>query len=226
MMELERLKKLLIFIVERHNQIKCEQYIPYNGNSGFICKKNNDWYKYGGGPDKLGNPCIMVHPTFSFIMSNDKSEIYNEIYQTLKSGNYDSDFIKIYQKYKNSLFNFTMFLQLLDLEIDNYSDLITFEQLTNMVDYSYAHLSLLKIDIEFLYITENHKIQYLKTFDFFEMLRFRKAPINQIMTMGLLYANYSKNYKTLVESYLNDEEIIKYKIIIQSIDTKKEFYFL
>jgi len=180
----------------------------------------------GGGPDNLGNPCLMVHPTFSFIMSNDKSEIYNEIYQTLKSGNYDSEFIKIYQKYKNSLFNFTMFLQLLDLEIDNYSDLITFEQLTNMVDYSYAHLSLLKIDIEFLYITENHKIQYLKTFDFFEMLRFRKAPINQIMTMGLLYANYSKNYKTLVESYLNDEEIIKYKIIIQSIDTKKEIYFL
>jgi len=49
MMELESLKKLLLFIIERHNQIKCEKYIPYNGNSGFICKKDNDWYKYRGG---------------------------------------------------------------------------------------------------------------------------------------------------------------------------------
>lgn len=222
MMELERLKKLLIFIVERHNQIKCEQYIPYNGNSGFICKKNNDWYKYGGGPDKLGNPCIMVHPTFSFIMSNDKSEIYNEIYQTLKSGNYDIEFIKIYQKYKNSLFEFTMFLQELDLEIDNYSDLITYEQLANMVDYSYAHLSLIKIDIEFLYLTNNHKKQYLKNFDFFEMLRFREAPIKQIMTMGLIYANYTLNYREMVENILNDEEIIKYKSMLKSLNTEQQ----
>ena len=222
MIGIECLKNKLLFIIEKHKQIKTEQYIPFTGNSGFIIRMNQPWYKYRGGPDNLGNPCIMVHPSFAFIMSSNKSEIYNEIHQTLKSGNYDSEFIKIYQKYKNSLFEFAMFLQELDLESDNYSSLITYEQLFNMADYPYAHLSLIKIDIEFLYITDNHKNQYLKSFDFFEMLRFRKDPIIQIMTMGLIYANYSINYKVLVKNYLEDEEIIKYKSILHVIDIKQQ----
>lgn len=220
MIELESLKMKLLFIIDRHKQIKTEQNIPFTGNSGFIIRKDKPWYSYRGGPDNLGNPCIMVHPSFAFIMSSNKSEVYNEIYQILKSGDFDSEFIKIYQKYKNSLFEFAMFLQELDLESDNYTTLITYEQLFNMADYPYAHLSLIQIDIEFLYITDNHKNQYLKSFDFFEMLRFRKAPIIQIMTMGLIYANYPINYREMVENYLDDEEIIKYKSILQSIDNK------
>jgi hypothetical protein len=204
-------KDKLLFITKRHHEILKEPYLPYTGSSGFICTKNQDWYKYRGGPDKLGNPNIMVHILFTQIIYHDKDEVFNLIYNILKSDSYDSSFIKIYQSYKKSLYEVTMFLEQLDLEIDSYTDLITYEQIINMIDYSFAHLSLLKIDLAFLYLTEVHKKQYLQTFNFFEMLQFRKAPLVQIMSMGLLYAEYPINFKEKTEFYLSDEGILKYK---------------
>lgn len=208
---LSLLKQELRYIITRLSSLKTEAYVPYNGESGFICKANRPWYRYCGGPDNLGNPNIMVHILFTKIVFHDKDRIFNSIYNMFMSNQVDSEFIKLYQLYKNSLYDITMFLKELDLEIDKYSDLITYEQVINMIDYSYAHLSLLKIDTDFLYLTDNHKRQYQETFQFFEMLQYRKDPLIQIMSMGLLYAEYSINFKRLAEDSLSDSYIINYK---------------
>lgn len=211
---LSLLKQELRHIITRLSSLKTEAYVPYNGESGFICKANRPWYKYRGGPDNLGNPNIMVHILFTEIVFHDKDRIFNSIYNMFMSNQVDSEFIKLYQLYKNSLYDITMFLKELDLEIDEYSDLITYEQVVNMIDYSYAHLSLLKIDTDFLYLTDNHKRQYQETFKFFEMLQYRKDPLIQIMSMGLLYAEYSINFKRLSEEILNNINIYQYRKVI------------